>query len=233
MDDHSDLVLSSTPGWLALDQHERKWLQEHTDNAITSFHQSGLKAIQCCAELATIQRFLGGKPMAFSTWLQTSFGGSGRTAYRWLKSYKEMRGAASDEAILYLAQQGIAGLNNIGHGEVASVLRRLPPPETSEKKVLEAWREKVGEQLRIGRRARRKKSLRLAPEDAKKVFITNTVRLLRDSGLKSPAQQLEWLREGVGMIMERRVLSGTFKTRRIPIPEGFMPKRGRPRKTLS
>lgn len=223
--------LSSTPGWVALNQHEKKWLQEHTSNAVNNFRQSGLRALQSCAELAKIQRFLEGKPMNFTSWIRSSFGASERTAFRWLKSYKEMRGSASDEAILYLAQQGIAGLNSIGYSDVANVIKRLPPPEVSEEKAMEVWRERVGEQLREERRERRRGASKLTPENAQKAFVLTTLRLLRESGLETATQQLAWLRDGVGMVMERRSLHETLKTGPIQVPDGFIPKRGRPRKS--
>src|SRR5215472_1351678 len=119
--------LPGTPGWVALSATEREWLQEHTSNALTAFRESGLKAIVCCVELAAVQNFLEGKPMNFTNWVRSSFGSSERTAYRWLSSYKEMRGAAPEEAILYLAQEGLAGVNNtLQPRELIPVLKSLP-----------------------------------------------------------------------------------------------------------
>lgn len=58
--------LPSAPGWAALADRDREWLTQHTSNAITSFRESGFKAIQSCAELALIQAFLEGKSMTFT-----------------------------------------------------------------------------------------------------------------------------------------------------------------------
>lgn len=225
--------LPSAPGWAALADRDREWLTQHTSNAITSFRESGFKAIQSCAELALIQAFLEGKSMTFTSWVRTCFGSSERTAYRWLAAYKELRGSAADEAILFLAQEGIAGVNSsLQPREIAPVLKALPPPrDLSNRKSLEAWSHKVGEELRSRRSRRRTRvPLRLDQEDALRVFVLTTDRLLRESRLATSAEQRRWLGRGLGYVLEKRAIPGTVSAQRLSIPEGFLPKRGRPRK---
>jgi len=223
--------LPHTPGWVALAANDREWLQEHTSNALNNYRESGLKAILCCAELAQIQAFLEGKSMTFTNWVRTCFGSSERTAYRWLASYKELRGMASEPAILYLAQEGLAGVNNtLQPKELVPVLKALPAPKSADKKVLDPWRNKVSEELRSRRSKRRKRvSLQLDNDDALRVFVITTRRLLREAKLDSSADQRAWLKKGVGYVMQLRAISGTVSAERTPIPDGFMPKLGRPR----
>lgn len=223
--------LPNTPGWAALEQNDREWLQQHTSNAVTSFRESGFKAIQACAELALVQTFLEGKSMSFTNWVRACFGSSERTAYRWLASYKEMRGAAPDAAILYLAQEGVAGINSMQPREIAPVLKALPAPKSMDKKALEAWKEKVGEELRQ-RRSRRRlhHPLKLELDDAIRSFVLTGARLMREARLATSAEQRAWLKRAVGYLMEARAITGTVSAERTPIPEGFLPKRGRPRK---
>lgn len=223
-------ALPNTPGWSAMNQKDREWLQEHTSNAVDNFRQSGFKAIQSCAEIALIEQFLEGKPMTMTNWMATCFGASERTGWRWLKSYKEMRGAASDDAILYLAEQGISGLNSIQRGDIVSVIKRLPPPKDSDKKHLEEWRNSVGVELRKGRSGRRKSMRRLDPDEAMKTSITFRARLLREAKIGESAAQRAWLKKELGYLMEMRAVTGTVSAERVPIPDGFMPRRGRPRK---
>lgn len=222
--------LPHTPGWNSLSTKDRDWLLEHTSNAISNFRQSGLKAIQCCAELALVQNYLEGKPMSFTRWVDTIFTdeASARTAWRWLKNYKEMRGSATDQAILYLAERGITGLNNIGQREILTAVKKLPPPKTTDKKQLEAWTGKVGETVRELRRIRHKRP-KLSEDDAIKVGATTLVRLLREAQQKTSAEQKAFLKRLISIVMELRAISGTLAVERSPIPEGFMPKRGRPR----
>ena len=227
-------ILPTTKEWSTLAQKDRDWILEHTSNAITNFRQSGLKAIQCCAEVAMIQNFLEGKPLTFTTWMKSVFPdeASERTGWRWLKNYKELRGSASDSAILYLAESGISGMNNLGQREILTAVKRLPPPKGSDKKQLESWKNKVGETVRELRRSRRSgKPRKLDEEEALKVFILTGRRLLRECGLKTSAEQRAWLKRGTGMIMELRAIPGTVTTERIPVPDGFLPQVGRPRKS--
>lgn len=226
--------LPHTPGWVAMNQHEREWLQENTSEALTLFRQSGLTAIKFCAKLTEIQAFLDGKSMTFTNWVRSSFGPSERTAYRWLQAYRELRGIAQEPAILYLAQEGLAGVNNtLQPRELIPVLKSLPPPKSADKKVLEPWRQKVSEELRTRRSKRRKRiSLKHSEEDALRVFVITTRRLLRDAGIDNSAEQRKWLARGVGYVMHLRAIAGTVTAERTTIPDGFMPQVGRPRKEL-
>ncbi len=225
--------LPSTPGWVGMNQSDREWLQQETSSALTLYRESGLKAIQFCIKLDSIQQFLEGKTMNFTNWVRTCFGSSERTAYRWLSAYKEMRGAVPDQALLYLAQEGLAGVNNtLQPRELLPVLKALPAPKGGDRKTLEGWSEKVSQELRQRRSKRRKRvSLTLKEEDALRVFVITARRLMREAKLESSAEQRAWLKRGVGYIMQLRAISGTVTTERTSIPEGFMPQVGRPRKS--
>lgn len=226
--------LPQTPGWVAMNPRDREWLQESTSEALSLFRESGLTAIKFCAKLSEIQNFLEHQPMTFTNWVRSSFGPSERTAYRWLAAYKELRGTAPEPAILYLAQEGLAGVNNtLQPRELIPVLKSLPAPKSTDKKALEPWRQKVSEELRSRRSKRRKRiSLKHSDEDALRVFVTITRRLLRDAGIDSSAEQRKWLARGVGYVMQLRAIGGTISAERTPIPDGFMPQVGRPRKEI-
>lgn len=226
--------LPQTPGWVAMNQRDREWLQENTSEALTLFRESGLTAIKFCIKMKGIQDFLEGKPMNFTNWVRTCFGPSERTAYRWLSAYRELSSTASEPALLYLAQEGLAGVNNtLQPKELLPVLKALPAPKSADKRVLDGWRTKVSEELRSRRSKRRKRiSLKHSDEDALRVFVITTRRLLRDAGIDSSAEQRKWLARGVGYIMQLRAIAGTVSAERTPIPEGFLPQVGRPRKDL-
>lgn len=226
--------LPNTPGWVAMSQNDREWLQEHTSLALTDFRDSGLKAISCCIRIAEIQNFLDGKSMTFTNWVRTAFGSSERTAYRWLASYKEQLQVAPPRAILYLAQEGLAGVNNtIQPKELTPVLKALPAPKDDNKKSLEAWRQRISEELRTRRQKRRKRvSLKLDPEKAMQDFVIVARRLLRESELSTSADQRKWLTRALGYLMELRAIAGTITAERTPIPDGWMPVVGRPRKKV-
>lgn len=224
--------LTLTAGWTGFSQVERKWIQEHTTAALTAFRESGLKALAFCMELAAIQTFLEGKSMTFTNWVRTCFGSNERTAYNWLASYRELRQTAPDAAIAYLAQEGLVGVNNArGPRELTPILKALPAPKGSDKKALEAWRVKVSEELRAKRsRSRKRVSLHLKDDDAIKVWIITTRRIMREAKLSTSAEQRAFLKKGGGYLFQLLGTSGSVTIERTPIPDGFMPKVGRPRK---
>jgi hypothetical protein len=224
--------LPHTPGWVAMTPSDRDWLQEHTSAALSDFRDSGLKAISCCIRIAEIQNFLDGKSMTFTNWVRTAFGSSERTAYRWLASYKEQLQVANPQAILYLAQEGLAGVNNtIQPKELTPVLKALPAPKTTDKKSLEGWRQRVSEELRTRRSKRRKRvTIKLDAEDAMRDFVIVARRLLRESDLNTSADQRKWLTRALGYLMDLRAIAGTITAERTSIPDGWMPVVGRPRK---
>lgn len=82
-----------------------------------------------------------------------------------------------------------------------------------------------------GRTGRRKGHKKLDPEEALKMFVVVGNRLMRESKLTDSASQRAWLKRAVGYLMEKRALTGTVSTERTPIPDGFMPRVGRPRRS--
>lgn len=221
--------LANAPGWVALNQTEQQWLQEHTSNAVSNLRQSGFKAIQACAELAMIEKFLEDKPLTMTNWMRTCLGASERTGRRWLANYKEMKAVsgATDEQIMYLAQEGVAGMSNIHQGDIVSALKKLPAPK--DKRGLPAWKDQIGEALKEGRRARRK-GAKLNEEEALLAWVLTARRVMREAKMGSSAEQRAWLKRGLGYIMELRAVTGTVTAERTPLPDGFLPTVGRPRK---
>jgi hypothetical protein len=223
--------LPHTPGWIALSQSDRDWLQEHTSNAVDNFRQSGLKALQSCAEMAMIEEFLKDKPLKMTNWIDTCFQSSSRTAWRWLANYKEMRGSASDQAILYLAKEGIAGMQSAHAGEIATAIKQLPAPKSTGARELEAWKEKLAEKLKENRSQRSKgKRRKLDPDEAAKSAVVTLRRLMRESRLDSTKEQKGWLARTIGYLMDIRAIPGSLTADRTPPPDGWMPQVGRPRK---
>lgn len=162
-----------------------------------------------------------------TNWLRNCFPGSERGGRRWLQMGRELVAHAPEGALLYLAEKGIAGLGNLHTGTLLPVVKRLPPPK--DKRQYPSWVEKVGGEVKANFSARRKrKPLRLNEEDALRVFVITTRRLMREGNLAASADQRAWLKRGVGYLMQLRGISGSIQVERTPIPDGFLPKRGRP-----
>lgn len=52
---------------------------------------------------------------------------------------------------------------------------------------------------------------------------------MRQAKLGTSAEQRAFLKKAVGYIMEMRAVPGTVTAERTPLPDGFLPKVGRPR----
>jgi hypothetical protein len=225
--------LPSTPGWVALSEKKREWLQEKTSNIAKWRQMQVTGVIGECRELFLIQEGLIGEKMTMNAYLDHVYGKSSRTGYKRLGDYRELAKIMPPEAIDALANdtQGIMqGTGGLVAGEVIRAAKTLPVLKSKEPKVIEGYMGNLREKLREGRQKRLKGRSRLDPEDAMKMWITAGKRLLREAKITESAGQRAWIKKAVGYLMETRAITGTVSTERIPIPDGFMPVVGRPRK---
>jgi hypothetical protein len=151
-----------------------------------------------------------------------------------LADFKELGKYWPAEVIEALAKDGanlLRGGAGIGAKDLLSVAKALPAPKGKDEKTIEGFIEQeVRVRIRQDRQKRRKGRQKLDPDDAMKIFVTTSMRLLREARLSDSASQRSWLKKAVGYLMEARAITGTVATERLSIPEGFMPRRGRPRK---
>lgn len=221
--------LPNTPGWVALNAAEQEKVQELTSNAVGNLRKTGLLWLQFCLDVGAVYEFLKNKPVTIQNWYRTALPQSMSTGKRALAAYKrlkQIRGMKSMEPILYLAQEGIAGMGNIQGGEVLDAVERNPPP--ADKKDLPAWKGRIAEKLKKGRQERRKKQP--ISRDAAVLDIVLSIKYaLRAAQLDTKAQEKAVIKEGVGYAMDQRAIPGSVTIERTPAPEGFVPRTGRPR----
>ena len=221
--------LPNTPGWVALNQAEKDWVQQATSDVNASFRSAGLSTLKGILGLMSLRSYLEGKPLTMTNWLRTSFPGSERGGRRWLELGDKLADYAPQDALLMLAEKGVANLGNLQTGHLLPVIKENPPPK--DKKKYSEWIDVVGEKVKETYRERRKgRHPKLTEDGALKNFVQTGVRLLKEAKLGTSAEQRGFLKRGVGMVMEKRAITGTVSTERVPIPEGFFPPRGRPKK---
>jgi hypothetical protein len=226
--------LPNTPGWTALSQQKQEWLQQRTSNLMQYRRMEAVAGIGECKELIEIERGLDGEKMSLTNYMRTVYRRSERTAWRRLADFKELGKYWPAEVIEALAKDGanlLRGGAGIGAKDLLSVAKALPAPKGKDEKTIEGFIEQeVRVRIRQDRQKRRKGRQKLDPDDAMKIFVTTSMRLLREARLSDSASQRSWLKKAVGYLMEARAITGTVATERLSIPEGFMPRRGRPRK---
>lgn len=214
-------------GWVTLPQGEKDHILEETSLILTDFAESGARSIKAIIRTSRLREYLRGKATGYYEWAKAAFGSISavRTLDRQIERFEEMRQGAPEDAIVYLAEQGIAGLP----GDLVNAIKQLPAPK--DKKSYPTWAAKVGEILREDRRRRTKGGSRKISEDeAVLTIVLSSTKALKEAKLETTAKEAAVLRRAIGYTMERRAMRGTVSAERTPIPEGFIPKVGRPRK---
>lgn len=224
--------LQNTAGWASLSREQQDWLLEHTGTAVQNFRQAGLKQIQGCIAISKVHDYLEDKPLNFTNWAISVFPHSASTAFNYLKRYRELRGAISDEAMQFLAEKGIQAAAGVETKRVLSAVKQLPPPKGNDPKTLEKWAANVGTQIMKGRAQSKKGTRRMDAREAMQTWITAGLHLLKQTRLNTSAEQRDWITIAVGYLLELRGITGTVDTKRVPVPDSFMPKRGRPPKKM-
>lgn len=227
--------LEQAPGWMALSQEKRDWLTTKTANITNYKRLEGLAALGGSIELEEVERALKSEPMSFTTYVRTVYGSSARTAFRRLADLKELRKHWNDSVIKGIASNGamwLRGAAGSGMKDVINVARELPAPRTNEPAVIEGFvSRKVREKLREQRRHRRTGAvLRLDEEGSVRAALNALLRYMRAARLHNAAGKKKWLIRVVGMAMENQVIPGPITVNRLDVPDGYILRRGRPRK---
>lgn len=224
--------LPNTPGWAALTSQKQEWLQQRTSNILQYRRAEAVAGIGECQELLAVEEGLRDEKMTLTNYIRAVYRNAERTAYRRLADYKELTKVLPAEVLDALAKDGsnlLQGSAGIGAKEILRAAKALPAPKSKEPKTIEGYITELRKTLREDRVQRRKGPLKLDAEEAMKSWITITRRLLRDAQVNKSAEQRAWLKTALGYLMEVRAISGTISTERIPIPDGWLPKRGAPR----
>ena len=227
--------LPSTPGWTSLSQERRDWLLERTESIAKYRRQQAVGAVGEARELARVQAGLEGTSMKMGSYLSTMYGKSERTAWKRLQDYRELQKVMPEEAIDALVNNTdgfLAGSAGLGAGDVIRAAKALPPPKSKEPKVIEGYLGSLREKLKEERRTRRAGHRRLDPDDGIKMVVLLTRKIFREAKIATSAEGRAFLRKMVGYIMEDRAIPGSVTAERTIIPDGFMPRRGRPRKVV-
>jgi hypothetical protein len=229
--------LPLTAGWNALSETDKAWMQEHTSivrglrrDTEELAAQAGSKAIATCLETAGIRQFLEGKSMPFTRWAENCFPG----AFDVLQVYAKLRDRANgnDEALRYLAKHGVPGLSNIQGGDIANALVKAPPPKNPSQ--FPAWSKQLEAEVRTERSQRRRntKKRKLSDDDFIRIFVTTNKRLLKETGIPDSAGRRALLKKALSYLMQTMAIAGTIAAEKESIPDGFMPKVGRPQKQV-
>lgn len=227
--------LPSTPGWTTLSPEKQEWLKQKTSNVMQFRRMGAVAGLGECKELLDVEKGLEQEKMTMTNYMRVVYQKHERTGWRKLADYKALVKVWPDIAIETLMSKGaelLHGSTGIGTKHLLQVAKTLPAPKTNDAKVIEAFIEKdVRSKLREERR-RQAKGSELTEDEATKVIVITATRALRQSGVSDSRGQRKILETSVGMVMQRRAITGTVTAVRTLIPDGFLPPRGRPRKNM-
>jgi hypothetical protein len=225
--------LTKTPGWYSISPEKQERMIQRASK-IQRYRKIGvITSIAECKELIDVENDLKNEQMTLTSYIRSVYKNSERTARRRLADYRELIQYWPPNVIEALATDGmelLKGSSGVGTRDLLSVAKELPAPKTNSPKVIEGFIENdVRQKLKDFRRSRKKRTMKLNPENSLSIGVRTISRLMRQSNIDTSAKQRDWLQRLIGMVMQLRAIPGTVSATRTGIPDGFLPKRGRPR----
>lgn len=224
-------ALRDTPGWNELTLEKQDEMLEITSKLEHYKHMEGGAVIGQCIALENARQALVGQPMGIHAYVKNRYTRSWRTAYRRLQDFGEWKKYWPEPYIRALAENEsvwLRGAAGTGMKELIKLAQRLQPPRSKEPKVIEGFfKDRVRGELRAGREARSKREAELLDTNfALREALGGALKIMRRTKFRSAEQQRIWLASLAGMLMQSRDIPGTINVGRLPIPDGFVVKRG-------
>lgn len=230
--------LQDTPGWVALSRKKQDALLEHTSHIQQNKQLQFLGEFGELLELNQVQQLLEGEEMKMSDYLRRLYPDKhAKTIERKERAFSQIVANIPYSVLkrlTSLSAEVISRFDRITHaalGDIRNAVRELPAlPATTEKdaeKYLETLDTKILEQ----RQRKRKGITRHRDEsDAAKMATNALINYMRGCGLETSAERRHFLSRVLGWTMEAQAVGGTIHATRVPIPDGVLIRRGRPRK---
>jgi len=231
--------LPHTPGWIALSQKKRDALLLHTSHIQQNRQMQMLGEFGELMELYHVQQLLEGEEMKMGDYLRHIYPERHqRTIDRKREVFSEFitkvpagvmkrLGSVNSKMLTRFDRIATAAL-----GDIRNAVRELPELPVQNDKDAEKYLEALDTKLLEHRQTKRKgKPLHQDEKMAAKMATNAVLNYLRSCGLKTSAQKRQFLTRVLGWVMEAQAISGSLRAGRIPIPDGVLIRRGRPRKS--
>lgn len=231
--------LPKTHGWANLSDTKKTWLQEKTSK-IEQFKQTrGIADIGICKVLIEVEAGLEGEAMSIHDYLETEFHQSPRAAYRAMSDFRDLLKAlpkkAANTFLDVLAIEGellLSGSSRIGMKRITEAIKDITIPNSDDEEIMrKTIQGPLRGKIREIRSAHRTGKVVNRPvEEAKRAIFNFANKIMRATkGLKTSADNVEFLETIVGWVMEARAVSGILKCKRLSIPDGVIAKVGYPK----
>jgi hypothetical protein len=228
--------LQDTPGWIALSRKKQDALLDHTSHIQQNRQLQMLGQFGELMELHQVQELLEGEEMKMSDYMHRLYPDrSSRTIERKRDVFGQIIANIPYDKLKRLTALGtevLSRFQRIAHaalGDIRNAVRELPASiEADPAKYLE----KLDAKLLENRQKKRKGITLHRDKDSADIFATNSlINYLRGSGPnETSTERRHRLKRIVGWTMEGLAVTGTVTAVRVPIPDGVLIRRGRPRK---
>jgi hypothetical protein len=230
--------LEETPGWVVLSRKKQDELLEHTSHIQQYRQMQRLGEFGELLELTQVQQLLEGEEMKMGDYLHRIYPiHHHRTILRKQQAFAELSATIPNpvlKKITSLGQDVLSRFDRIAGaavGDIRRALRSMPVLPVSTDHDAEKYLEALDGKLLEERKHRRVKGL-AAPDKAlaEKMATNALIHYMRAAKLKTSAEKRQFLSRVIGWTMEGQAIHGTLRAGRIPIPDGILIRRGRPRK---
>lgn len=188
-------------------------------------------------ELTQVQQLLDGESMKMGDYLRRLYPDkAARTIFRKQQAFAELAATIPNSVlkrITGLGQDVLLKFDRISTaalGDIRNAIREMPLLPVSTDKDAEKYLTELNGKLIEERKHRRKVGKVKEDETYAAKMATNAlIHYLRGTKLTTSAEKRQWLTRVVGWVMEAQAIPRTMQISRVPIPDGIIIRRGRPR----
>lgn len=230
--------LQDTPGWVSLSSKKKDELFEIAREN-HQFRQ--MKDLGAFGELMTMYRasqvLEGEQDVRFIDYVRQIYSDKHfRTALRKEKAFAEVAGTIPAAVLKRWSSatsgvlESFEGIAKAALGDIRNAAREMAQLTVSTERDAEKYMVLINDKL-LENRKKKGKPVSKTQSLAEKMATNAIIHYIRDAGLKTSAEKRAFLTRVIGWVMEAQAVSGALKAiHRIPIPDGLLIRRGRPRK---
>lgn len=231
--------LNDLPGWNTLDTKTQGLLYEVKRNMFERQRLRALGEFGDMIDLNRVERALEGKEVKMKDFMRDIYPGVDESSItRKLAVFREIVSTVpSDmlEEVMTIDSETLSHFSRIKEarpGDVLSAARELPPFTVGQKrdpaKYLAALDEKIAElRSNISRKGKEIMDKRAA----QKMLANSVIHYAHAASVRTSSQAIGFLQTPIGWAMESLGVHGVIRIKRLPIPDGVIVRRGRPRMT--
>lgn len=229
--------LPDTPGWVALPYAKQQEIVEHTSRVQQFRRMQRLGEFGELVELTQVNQLLEGEELKMLDYLRVVYPDHNwRTLYRKQQAFQEVATHIPNSVLKKIAgvNEEVLGkferITSAPLGEIQRVLREMPILPLTTDKAAEQYLLEVDNKLLEERQDRYKKGrIRFDDNQAAKAATNAVLHYMKKIKLKTSADNRQFLKRVFGYVMEARGVPGTLQVVRVPIPDGVIIRRGRPK----